>query len=292
MYVLPFDHDVVSAGILLRRPALERLQSRGMKTPEAIWETVLKRYPTLDAQFSQAVPTRPLALMPRVQRLLASAAGPDWALLPHSFAFFDPMYSTGIAWSLIAVERLAGILEAAHSASGLDSESLLSGLSRYSRQLTSEAGQMAMLLDGAYAAMVDFALFAAQSFLYFGVVSYAEADQRLRPAGRDGIPPAWQGFLGAGDPRLEEVFREAGQRLKSMPRDASGMVSAEDGEAFTRWIAEVIAERNIAGLADPGRRNLYPVDLDLMIERAELLGMTADEMRRQLPLLRGVSAER
>ena len=27
-------------------------------------------------------------------------------LLPHSYAFFDPMFSTGIAWSLLAVERL------------------------------------------------------------------------------------------------------------------------------------------------------------------------------------------
>lgn len=292
MYVLPFDCGVISAGILLRRPALEQLLSGGVETPEAIWDTVLKQYPSLDAQFSRAVPTRPVALVPRVQRLLDSAAGPDWALMPHSFAFFDPMFSTGIAWSLIAVERLAGILETAFSKSGLDSGSLGSGLDRYRRQLRLEARQMAALLEGAYSAMPDFGLFAAQSFLYFGVVSYAEVDQRLRPEGRNGVSPAWQGFLGAGDSRLERVFREAGQRLKSIPRDANGMASVEDGEEFSRWIREVIAAQNIAGLADPGRHNLYPVDLDLLIDRAELLGMTGDEMRGHLPLLRGVSAGR
>ena len=288
MYVLPFDHEVVSAGILLRRPALDRLLSSGVEAPEAIWQAVLKRYPSLDAQFSKAVPIRQVTLMRRVQRRLEAAAGPGWALLPHSFAFLDPMFSTGIAWSLIAVERLAGILESAYTAGRLDADKLQSGLDRYGRQAQSEAEQMARLLDGAYAAMTDFALFTAQSFLYFGVVSFAEVDQRLRPAGREGISPAWQGFLGAGDPQLEKAFGEVRQRLESIPRDENGAASDEDRKSFSRWVSEVIADRNIAGLADAGRRNLYPVDLDLLISRSELLGMTADQMRSKLPLLRGI----
>jgi len=34
----------------------------------------------------------------------AVAAGDRWLLLPHAFAFVDPMFSTGIAWSLAGVE--------------------------------------------------------------------------------------------------------------------------------------------------------------------------------------------
>lgn len=288
MYVLPFDDGVVSAGILLRRDALDNLLSSGIEAPDAIWRAVLERYPSLEAQFAGALPQRPIALMPRVQRSLEVAAGPDWALLPHSFTFYDPMFSTGIAWSLIAVERLAEILESAFVDDRLESVSLQSGLERYGRQALSEAEQMAKLLEGADRAMADFDLFTAQSFLYFALVSYSEVDQRLRPGGRDGISPAWQGFLGAGDPWLERVFEEARQRIESIPRDAMGLASAEDRKAFGRWVAEAIADRNIAGLGDANRHNLYPVDLDLLVARADLLGLTADEMQSKLPLLRGV----
>jgi hypothetical protein len=48
-----------------------------------------------------------------------------------------------------------------------------------------------------------------------------------------------------------------------------------------------VASRNVAGLCDPRRHNLYGVDLDVLVERAHLLGLTPDEVRRALPRLRG-----
>jgi hypothetical protein len=58
---------------------------------------------------------------------------------------------------------------------------------------------------------------------------------------------------------------------------------------FTDWVTEAIRDRNIAGLADRARRNLYPVELDLLVERAGLLGMTDAELRSKLHLLRGTA---
>ena len=48
----------------------------------------------------------------------------------------------------------------------------------------------------------------------------------------------------------------------------------------------MIASRNVAGLADPRRRNLYPVDLDILIERCSLLGLSPSAVRRAQPRLR------
>ena len=284
MYVLPFDHGVVSAGILLRREAWNALAASGNTDPEAMWGTMLDRYPSLQQQFGSARAVRPLRAETRVQRWLARGAGPGWAMLPHSYAFLDPMFSMGIAWSLRGVERLASILEGALRDDTLDSESVASGFERYDRQLHAEVNQMARLLEGAYHALDDFALFTAQSFLYFATVSYREAVERLVPDGQGAIPHAWMGFLMAGDEVTERVFEESRTRLAGM---RGRKVSDAERDVFAAWIAEVIAERNVAGLAEPDRRNLYPVDLDVIVDRAELLGMTREEIRGKLHLLRG-----
>jgi FADH2 O2-dependent halogenase len=290
VYALPFDHGVVSAGVLLRRSAYESLVDAGVHQPEAVWREVLSRYPSLQLQFAKAQPVEPFLLAPRVQRLQSTGAGPGWAMLPHTFAFFDPMFSTGIAWSLIGVERLAGILEAAGGDDRWQAASVQPSLERYSRQLQAEARQMATLLEGAYAAMHDFQLFTAQSLLYFAVVSHAEVDQRLWPEGHDGVAPAWQGFLGAGDVQLEEAFAESLRRLTSISADRQGATASAERLSFNRWMLETIAPWNVGGFGDPRRQNLYPVDLDLLIDRAALLGLTADQMKAKLPLLRGRSA--
>jgi hypothetical protein len=194
----------------------------------------------------------------------------------------------GIAWSLVAVERLSMIFADGSDQRGPDAAAIDESLLRYGRQLAVEAQQMATLLDGAYLAMQDLDLFAAQSFLYFATVSFEEVNQRLFPKGHAGLPPAWRGFLGAGEPRLESIFAESKRRLSEMLRGTDERPRPLERADFVSWIGETIASRNIAGLGDPSRRNLYPVDLDLLVERADLLGLTPHEMRLYLPRLRGI----
>jgi FADH2 O2-dependent halogenase len=288
MYVLPFDHGVVSAGILLRREAMEELAAAGHESPEAIWRQVIGRYPTLERQFGRSVAVRPLELMPRVQRRLQSAAGEGWAVLPHTYSFLDPMYSTGIAWSLLAVERLGLIFTAGSDRGQLAPYEINAGMLRYGRQLAIEAQHMETLMAGTYLAMRDFELFVAQSFLYFATVSFEEVDQRLFPSGHAGQPPAWGGFLGAGDPHLESIFVDSKERLEAILLNREAEPEDSEREDFVTWIRAAIAGRNIAGLGDPDRRNLYPVDLDLLVERADLVGLTPQEMQTQLHRLRGM----
>jgi FADH2 O2-dependent halogenase len=135
--------------------------------------------------------------------------------------------------------------------------------------------------------MAHFDLFAAHAMLYFATVSFAEVRQRIVPD--DGA--AWGGFLGVGDPVLEPVFAEALAQLREITRDRGETGNDEARAAFASWVARTIAPRNIAGLADPLRENRYPVDLDTLVERHALLGLTREQLVAALPALRGMAPE-
>jgi FADH2 O2-dependent halogenase len=153
--------------------------------------------------------------------------------------------------------------------------------------LTAEADQIDLLVAGAYEAMAHFDLFAAQAMLYFAAVSFAEVSQRLAPS--DSV--AWNGFLGVGDKAIERTARESLEKLKLITQRRGEPGSSRERDDFAEWMARAIAPRNIAGLADTRRRNLYPVDFDALIEAHALLGMSRDQVVAALPALRGMSAE-
>ena len=289
MYVLRFDpgeelqddadrRALASAGIVLRRKAADELNN---PSPELAFRAVLDRYPTLAASFAAAEPVRPVARVAHLPHRLARTHGRRWLLLPHAHAFFDPLFSTGMAWSLLGVERAAALLAGGAWPPGPD------GARRYGRLLAAEADHVAHLVAGAWRAMPDFPLVAAHAQLYFAAASFTEARQRL-VAGDTPGGHAWDGFLGATDPLLAGAVAEAHHRLAELRRDAGdGPVGEEESASFEAWVAETVAPRNLAGLADPARRNLYPVDLDALVGAAHLLGFSEEEMRAALPRLRG-----
>jgi hypothetical protein len=87
-----------------------------------------------------------------------------------------------------------------------------------------------------------------------------------------------------GDPVLEPVFAGSARRIARLRRTG---ITAANRRAYADWVRAAIAPRNIAGLADPARRNLYPVDLDILVERAALLGLEPEQVIAALPRLRG-----
>ena len=282
MYSLRFDDGVTSAGFSLTPRGLTAL---GATTdPGQLWSLLLERYPTIGAVFGDASPVMPIRFVHSVQHRLTKAAGERWALLPHSYAFVDPLFSTGIAWGLRAVERLALMFEhhAAHRSVPNGDE-----LGHYADLLALEADQIDRLVAGAYEAMVHFDLFAAHAMLYFATVSFSEVKQRI--AAEDDV--AWNGFFGVGDPVLEPLPGESLRRLKQITHARGGTGNEEDRRRYVDWATDAIAPRNVAGLADPTLRNLYPVDLDVLIGRHSLLGMTREQTVAALPALRGMGPE-
>jgi len=284
MYSLRFDHGVTSAGFLLTPRGVAALNSPDPTDAAVLWRALLQRYPTLASAFAEATPLMPIAFRPVIQHRLTRAAGERWALMPHAYAFVDPLFSTGIAWGLRAIERLALAFESAtHGRRVPDVEVLI----RYDAVLGAEADQIDLLVAGAYEAMTHFDLFAAHAMLYFATVSFAEVSQRLAPK----ESAAWRGFLGVGDAVLGPLPHEALRRLRRIVQSRGGVGTSDERQGFAEWVTHAIAPRNVAGLADHGRRNLYPVDFDALIERHALLGMSRDQLLQALPALRGMSPE-
>jgi len=281
MYSLRFDDGVTSAGFALTARGLSALNAADPVDAAALWRTLLARYPTLATCFGDAEPLFPIAFQRRIQHRLTRAAGDRWALLPHAYAFVDPLYSTGIAWSLRAIERLALTFEGNSRSSTPD----IAQLARYESLLAAEADQIDRLVAGSYDAMAHFELFAAHAMIYFATVSFAEAHQRLLPT-----DDAWSGFLGIGDPIAEPLLAESCSRLLEMASGRGLTGSADDRRRYVAWVTQAIAARNIAGLADPERCNLYPVDLDALVEHHALLGLPRNRLVALLPALRGMPA--
>lgn len=280
MYSLRFDHDTTSAGFVLNPQSMASVVSGTAVDAHSLWQTLLARYPTIGELFAEARPTMPIAFRPLIQHRVAQSAAERWLLMPHAFAFIDPLFSTGISWSLRAVERIALMFEDAFANSRIPSAP---ARDRYSNALAAEADQIDLLVAGAYRAMVSFDLFAAQAMLYFASVSFAEANQRLL---RDDSV-AWRGFLGVGDPVLADLPRESFQRLGRILAGGFESATTDARRDFVDWINESIQPRNIAGLGDPKYRNLYPVDFDALVDAHSLLGLARDELIARLPALRG-----
>jgi FADH2 O2-dependent halogenase len=291
VYVLPFDDGVVSAGaISVETESAADLDPTGglAADPTEEWRALLARYPSLGEQFAAAEPLFPMRRIDPLQWRLGRASGfagtAGWVVLPHTFAFFDPIFSTGIAWSLVAVERLADAFAGAVSGGAFDPAKLGAPLERYGHLLEREADRLEALVRGAYLALADFPSFVEWSFLYFASVSFAETAQRLHrlSSSAPDSGPAWQAFLEADDPALDRAFAEGLARLEAL-RLQSPSDRSRARQELSAVIARAIEPRNVAGLGDPARRNLYPVDLDLLVERAGLVGLTPEGMRARLP---------
>lgn len=284
MYALRFDDGVTSAGFSLTPRGLASLNISEPIDASVLWHTLLARYPSIGEAFADAVPLRPIAFQAALQHRRTQAAGARWVMLPHAYAFVDPLFSSGIAWSLRNVERLALEFEAVTNGTRIPDAQ---ALERYDAALDREATQIDLVVAGAYDAMAHFELFAAHAMLYFAIVSYAEVRQRIAPHPND----AWSGFLGVDDDVMQALPREALQRLRAITNGRGDTGTAAERREFAAWVTQVIAPRNIAGLADPARDNMYPVDLDVLVERHALLGMTRSALIDALPGLRGMGVE-
>ena len=277
MYQLRFDDGSMSAGFLLRedRPG----------APEAVFASLLDRYPSLARQFADSRPLRPVASRSGVAWRRERAAGRGWLLLPHSYAFADPMFSTGIAWSLLAVERVADLCRDGLPAAG--------GLERYGRLVAAEADHIDRLLVAAYRLMPAMERFTAAAMAYFAAASFDELRQRLLDPPPEGW--CWQAFLGADDGRrglfeeLEQWSAGDGRRGVFEKLDERSAAGGGNG-SLAEWLGPAIEHWNLIGLLDPRRCNAYPVDLEEMKGRADRiaagLGIDAAKLRRRWPRLR------
>ena len=95
---------------------------------------------------------------------------------------------------------------------------------------------------------------------------------------REGRPDAWDGFLGARDPVMSSLVVQTRDRLRRGDQTA---------RELARWLRQRLISRDIMGLDLAPTPRLYPVDLDILQNRADKLGLTPEEIFAALPRLRG-----
>jgi FADH2 O2-dependent halogenase len=240
VWVLRFNNGITSAGVAMHDELAAELR---LGEGAAAWDRLLRRFPSLGDDFRNATAVRPFTFMPRLPFASRSVFGPRWLLLPSAAGFVDPLLSTGFPLTLLGISRLACLLEA-------ETEVDASLLREYERQTQAELDTTALLVAALYASMADFPTFANLTMLYFAAVSYAEA------AIRHGRPDLAESFLLHDHPTFGSTFQRCCRHVIEIPlcrRDAAAMRIEFDAQ-----VRRAIAPVNLAGMADPLRRNWYP----------------------------------
>ncbi len=264
IWVLRFGNGVTSAGIAATQALADDLK---LSEGKPAWCRFLARFPSVGTQFAQAEPTRPFTYAPRLSYRASAAVGPGWAMLPSAAAFVDPLFSTGIPLTLLGIERLGRILEEAWG-----TEEFGTRLGEYGDLTMQEADATADFIGACYAAMPRFPVFAALSQFYFAAASYGEMARRLDR------PHLARRFLASDHAEFGPGLRRAAARV----RRCAGQIDAAQEADFAAQVTEAIAGLNVAGLADPRKRNWYGVNLNDAVEGAAKLGLTPDAMRAVL----------
>ena len=203
MWQLRFNNGITSAGFVLDADQQEM-------SAEQHWSELLNRYPAIKSQFDGATiisPAAGICATKKLQRGWKLCAGENWALLPHTAGFIDPLHSTGIAHTLCGIERLVEIL------GKFWGQAELSGaLAEYSQTLLSELALIDELVACCYRTLRNFELFTVSTLFYFAAATNFE---HLRC--HEGERPL---FLCADDAALKRAIRawlNLVSRIQSQP---------------------------------------------------------------------------
>ena len=247
IWMLRFNQGTTSVGLMIDQSRRGSSVSLGA---QETWDTTLSRFPSVGRLLLGST----LAESPghwiqsgRLQRLSSQVVGPDWAMLPHTAGFIDPLHSMGIAHTLSGVERLARILEGPW-----DDARIVPALKAYENQVLQEFVLMDHLVAGSYWAINHFPWFISYCMLYFvSVIQYEQ--RRLVKASGDDLPGS---FLGADQADWLQVVRRIWQQLKT--ELDPGAPSTQPAGKFEQFVWEALKPFDPLGLKDPEVRHMYP----------------------------------
>lgn len=236
-------HDLASVGFVFNLK--QGGQVPAIRDPSSGWRALMTQHPSMQDLLGDArladVPGRVFATS-RLQRLMSCGAGTDWAALPYTIGFVDPLHSTGIAHSLSGVERLSEIY--LHSRS-LDDRG--QRLHTYSNAVINELRHIDRMVSACYDSLGDFRLFLAWTMVYFAAATTNEQQWAESP-------DQPHGFLCADDGAFVNIVEELSQETFRVRQ--SGMTD----EKIFRLVAQIrqsVEPYNHVGLFRPEKPNLY-----------------------------------
>jgi len=245
MWVLRFDNGVTSAGLSMD---MNTNPVDVSVSPEDEWRSWLKQYPSVEAQFANATLapfTGKFIRTGRLQRSTKRVAGSNWALLPHTAGFIDPLLSTGISHTLCGIERLMRVIERFWKTDRFALE-----LRHYEETISSELVLVDELVSGCYETLGKFNVFSLFTMLYFAAATTYEQRRLSSPS-----EEFERAFLCADDPDFRQVVKKGHSLLKRLfqERQRESHAVAE----FTREISHLISPFNSVGLCDSRASNMY-----------------------------------
>jgi FADH2 O2-dependent halogenase len=261
IWVLQFNNGITSAGVAATDELAGRLQ---LSEGPAAWQRLLDLIPALKNQFANFEAIQPFTYMPRVSFRSNAVAGKRWTLLPSAAGFVDPLLSTGFPLTLLGVSRLAEIIECAW-----DKPEFTARVQSYASLTDNELLAAAGLIGALYGMMGRFSAFAALSMLYFAPASFSESARRL------GKAHLASSFLLHDDPHFGPLMR----RCCELAKNNSTQLEMDN---LAHEISQAIEPINIAGLANPHRRNWYPVDANDLLNSAAKLQSTKNQISELL----------
>ncbi|MEO8496616.1 MAG: tryptophan 7-halogenase, partial [Planctomycetota bacterium] len=240
LWMLRFNDGLTSAGLVLdevKHPLDRSLEA------DAEWHQWLERYPSVAAMFAGSefatVPGQ-LIRTGRLQRRWSQLSGEDWALLPHTAGFVDPLHSTGIAHSLCGVERLVQILDQQWQA-----DARADALRDYGAIVETELDLIDELVATCFATFGQFDLLVLATMLYFAAATTYELQ---RCTGEVALA-----LLGADRTEIRDLLRTG---CAEVSRQASNP-GPIDIDQIRCDVARLIAPINHVGLLDPTLANMY-----------------------------------
>lgn len=242
VWALRFNNNRTSWGFALNGDDVSLQQ---MQTNE-IWNRLQVKYPDINYVLKDAfISSQPgnIIRSGRLQRRLEKCFGEGWVALPHTVGFIDPLFSTGIAYSLAGIERIAEILSQNRSFE----QQLYDELKEYEKIVFEELKLIDLLVAGCYKTMQHFPLFNAWSMLYFTFTILYE-QKRLK-----NLPVKY--FLEADNPEVLTIAHTTYKELLALVEQPT--ISAKDIDTFTDAIRRRIQPYNIAGLLNPSSKNMY-----------------------------------
>lgn len=241
MWNLRFQDERVSAGFVMD---LRRHEIDPRRAPRDDWDSMLERYPAIAEVFTGAQ----LAELPgsiirtgRLQRLWGKLSDLNWALLPHTAGFIDPLHSTGIAHTLCGIERLAAAWSECWGQSKMAEK-----MADYDRVVRSELLLIDQLVSSCYDAP-DFSTLTTCAMLYFAAATTYE---RQRAAQSGAFQSA---FLCADSIGWRQTVAAANEWLQQMGTSPA----ASDVRRFEQRVEAAIRPFNQVGLFATDIANMY-----------------------------------
>jgi FADH2 O2-dependent halogenase len=257
MWVLRFNNGITSAGVSVSDAMAAEIN---LADDAPAWDRLLRRLPSVAAQFAEATPIKPFIHAPRLAFRAGQLVGERWALLPSAAGFVDPLFSTGFVLNLLGIERLAAAL-----ASG--AVPTAAALEDYAAETDGDLVATSRLLGAQHAVLGDPERFNLLTMLYFAAASFAETTRRL------GRTPT-EGFLLRRRPGFGPEALALADAVVANP----GLALPE----LRRRVADLVGAINVAGLLHEAKRNWYPCDAADLLAAADKVPATTDALRNML----------